>query len=122
MEHIYNFIKFPPIAQPQTLLSPGVSLINTLVLLSLSTLSLLPIPVAVYQPSANLYSQFSSGQFWSERSRYLWNQEIVPDLSEHKMTWACKLACMHAMCLCAQAHISAKLGQIREIKVSMESV
>ena len=29
---------------------------------------------------------------------------------------------MHAaMCLCAQTHISAKLGQIREIKVSMES-
>ena len=40
MEHIYTFIKFPPIAQPQTQLSPGVSLINTLVLLSLSLLSL----------------------------------------------------------------------------------
>ena len=39
----------------------------------------------------------------------------------HNMTKACKLACMHAMCLHAQAHISAKLGQIRKMKVSMES-
>ena len=31
-----------------------------------------------------------------------------------------KLACMHDMFLHAQAHILAKLGQIREIKVSME--
>ena len=37
------------------------------------------------------------------------------------MTWACKPACMHAMCLHAQAHITAKLGWIREIKISMES-
>ena len=28
---------------------------------------------------------------------------------------------MHAICLCAQAYISAKLGRIREIKVSMQS-
>ena len=28
---------------------------------------------------------------------------------------------MHAVCLCAQTHISAKLGWIREIKISMES-
>ena len=36
-------------------------------------------------------------------------------------TQACKLVCMHSMCLRAQAHISAKLGRIREIKISMES-
>ena len=38
---------------------------------------------------------------------------------------ACKharmLACMHNIFWCAWAHISAKLGHIREIKVSMES-
>ena len=33
-----------------------------------------------------------------------------------------KLACMHPMCLRAQAHILAKLGWIREIKIYMESV
>ena len=38
----------------------------------------------------------------------------------HNMTKACKLACMHLMCLRAQAHISAKLGEVREIKISME--
>ena len=43
----------------------------------------------------------------------------MPDLSEH-ILWP-ELACMHLMCLCARAHISAKLGQIRKIKVSMES-
>ena len=37
------------------------------------------------------------------------------------MTQAHKLACMHAIFLRAQAHISAKLGRIREIKISMES-
>ena len=31
----------------------------------------------------------------------------------------CQLVCMHPRCLCAQAHISAKLGWIREIKVSI---
>ena len=36
-------------------------------------------------------------------------------------TQAQKLVCMHAMCLRAQAHISAKLGRIRKIKVFMES-
>ena len=43
------------------------------------------------------------------------------DLSEHFFTWARKFFCMHAMCLCAQAHISARLGLIRKIKESMES-
>ena len=41
------------IAQPQTLVSLGVSIVITLVLSTLLSLSL-PIPVAVYQPSANL--------------------------------------------------------------------
>ena len=31
------------------------------------------------------------------------------------------LECMHTIFWCAQAHISVKLGQIREIKVSIES-
>ena len=60
----------------------------------------------------------------SERWRYIWNRENIQDISEniqHNTTQACKLACMHPMCLWAQGHISAKLGQIREIKVSMES-
>ena len=39
----------------------------------------------------------------------------------HKLTRAHKHVCMHAMCLRARAHISAKLGRIRKIKVSMES-
>ena len=39
----------------------------------------------------------------------------------HNMTWARKLECMHTVCLRAQAHISAKWGRIREIKISMES-
>ena len=43
------------------------------------------------------------------------------DLSEHSFIWARKLACMHTMCLCIQAHISITLGLIRKIKVSMES-
>ena len=38
----------------------------------------------------------------------------------HNTTQAHKLACMHAMFLCAQAHISAKWGLIRKIMVSME--
>ena len=46
------------IAQPWTLVSPGVSFIITLVLCTLLSLSL-PIPVAVYQPSANMHSQIS---------------------------------------------------------------
>ena len=33
---------------------------------------------------------------------------------------ACKLVCLHTMCLHARAHISAKLGQIKEIKISMD--
>ena len=37
------------------------------------------------------------------------------------LTWACKLACMHAICLCALTHFSAKVGQIRELKASIES-
>jgi len=41
-------------------------------------------------------------------------------LKAHNMTGAGKLVCMHAMCLHAQAHISAKYGWIREIKISME--
>ena len=40
--------------------------------------------------------------------------------SKYHLTQTCKLACMHAMCLHARAHISAKLKWIREIKVSME--
>ena len=36
------------------------------------------------------------------------------------LTRARKLKCMLPMCLHAQAHISAKLGWIREIKISME--
>ena len=38
----------------------------------------------------------------------------------HNLTRARRLACIHTMCLHTQAHISAKLGWIREIKVSME--
>ena len=38
----------------------------------------------------------------------------------HNLTRARIFVCMHAMCLRAQAHILAKLGQIREIKISME--
>ena len=34
---------------------------------------------------------------------------------------ACKLVCMHHMCLHAWAHISAKFGRIRKMKVSIES-
>ena len=45
------------IAQPRTLVSPGVGFIITLVLSTLSLYS--TTPVAVYQPSANLYSQLS---------------------------------------------------------------
>ena len=48
--------------------------------------------------------------------------ELGTPLWAHNLTWTRKLACMHHMCLCAQAHISAKLGQMREIKVFMESV
>ena len=36
------------------------------------------------------------------------------------MTQAHKVAPMHTICLHAQAHVSAKLGWIREIKVSLE--
>ena len=39
----------------------------------------------------------------------------------HNLTQARNLACMHAMCLHAKAYNSAKLGQIREIKVYIES-
>ena len=39
----------------------------------------------------------------------------------YNTTQAQKLVCMHAMCLRAWAHISAKLECIREIKVSMLS-
>ena len=39
----------------------------------------------------------------------------------HNKTKARKLACMHALCLHAQAHISAKMNQTRNIEVSMES-
>ena len=42
-------------------------------------------------------------------------------LSTYTSQRAHKLMCMHPMCLCAQANISAKLGRIREIKVSIES-
>ena len=47
-----------------------------------------------------------------ERAGPLWSQNF---------TGANKLACIHAMCLHAWAHISAKLGRIRKIKVFMES-
>ena len=70
----------------------------------------------------------------SERSKYLWNWDNMPDLSGHKILpehtnlCACTLyACMLGLiyqpnwCLHVQAHISAKLGRIRNIKVSMES-
>ena len=39
----------------------------------------------------------------------------------HILTQARKLACMHTMCLHVWANISAKLGWIRKMKVSMES-
>ena len=47
-----------------------------------------------------------------EYARHVWAQNT---------TQACKLACMHAMCVHAQDHISDKLSQIREIKVYIES-
>ena len=47
--------------------------------------------------------------------------KVSMESGAQNLTQAHKLACMHAMCLCAQAHISAELGHIREIKVSMES-
>ena len=56
----------------------------------------------------------------SEILMYIWNQENMLDLSEHNLTQACTLAGMHAMCLCAQTHISAKFGHVREIKVYIE--
>ena len=39
----------------------------------------------------------------------------------HNSAQALKLGCMHAVYLHANAHILAKSGHIREIKVSMES-
>ena len=47
--------------------------------------------------------------------------EHINPILVYKATQACKLACMHAMCLREWAHISAKLEWIREIKVSIES-
>ena len=41
----------------------------------------------------------------SQRLKYLWNQEKILDLSEY-INWL-KLMCMHALCLHAQANISA---------------
>ena len=35
----------------------------------------------------------------------------------HSLTWQCKVACMHTMCLCAQAKILANLGPIGNIDV-----
>ena len=49
------------------------------------------------------------------------SEEHTGPLLAHNWTQAHKLACMHAMCLHARAYMSAKLGKIREIKVSMES-
>ena len=39
----------------------------------------------------------------------------------HNVTKAHKIACINTIFLCAWTHISAKLGQIKEIKVSMDS-
>ena len=49
-----------------------------------------------------------------------WGEDDRP-VPAHNMTEACKLVCMHSMCLHAQDHISAILGWIREIKVYKES-
>ena len=38
----------------------------------------------------------------------------------HNVTQAHKIACINTIFLCAWTHISAKLGQIKEIKVSMD--
>ena len=48
----------------------------------------------------------------SEISSYLWNQENIRDMCEKTM---------QAFSLHAQAHISAELGPIKDIKISMES-
>ena len=49
------------------------------------------------------------------------SEEQAQPFWAHSSPQACKLVHMHLMCLCAQAYISAKLGRIRGIKVSMES-
>ena len=49
------------------------------------------------------------------------SQEKAGLLQAHNVTQAHKLACMHTMLLCAQAHILVKWGQTRDIKISMES-
>ena len=57
----------------------------------------------------------------SERSKYLWSQEESPTFLSTYFN-LCMEASVHATyVLHAQAHISAKLCRIREIKVSMES-
>ena len=39
----------------------------------------------------------------------------------HNVTQAHKIACINTIFLCPWTHVSAKLGQIKEIKVSMDS-
>ena len=36
------------------------------------------------------------------------------------LTWACKLGCMHAICLRTKAHISDNLGWIRKLEICTE--
>ena len=60
----------------------------------------------------------------SERSRYLGIMQVMSDhikWSKHTSLHACMLfSCLYAMFLHAQAHILAKYGQIRDIKVPKE--
>ena len=57
----------------------------------------------------------------SERKRYLENQGYLFVIFKHILASAHKLACMHALILCACANISTQMGHIREIEASMES-
>ena len=58
----------------------------------------------------------------SERWRYLWNREDMPVMTMMSVhVHAHMLDCMHITFWCALANISAKSGQIRVIKISMDS-
>ena len=62
-------------------------------------------------------SQIGSNQ--KDQSIYGFKEHARPFWA-HNLTWASTLACMHAMCWHAWAHISAICGWIRKMKVFME--
>ena len=96
---------------------PGMSLEN----LRKIFIPELAISLYLYNVSKEV-SQLTDWQTY-KKFRIIWNgwNNMTQRTLRHKLTQAGKLACMHAMCLCARAHNSANLGQIREIKISMES-